>query len=206
MTSNLFDAAARAKIATISGLGEVELVGLIEAFEFIGARFREIILATPSHLKLGPKNITPRDRAAWLSENVEAPARTLLEALDRSDMLASYPGHGDAELRNEQWSDLRILLTKLRAYALSLQGDMTARIADGATVDAELRCDLVFKLADACADAGIPVTRNYVVGKHDKSMASQIIDLACAKIAGAGFATDHHLRDFIKLRAARRAS
>lgn len=206
MTSNLFDAAARAEIATISGLAEVELAGLIEAFESIGARFREIILATPSHLKLGPKNITPRDRAAWLSENVEAPVRALLEALDRSDMLASYPGHGDAELHSRQWSDLRQLLAAIRTYALTLQHDMTARIADGATVDAELRCDLVFKLADACADAGIPVMRNYVVRKHDKSVASQIIDLACAKIAGAGFATDHHLRDFIKLRAATGAS
>lgn len=199
MTSNLFDEAARAEIATISGLAEVELAGLIEAFDSIGARFREIILATPSHLKLGPENITPRDRTEWLSENVEAPARTLLEALDRSDMLASYPGHGDAELNSRQWSDLRKLLAALRTYALSLHGDMTARIADGATVDAELRCDLVFKLADACAKAGLPITRNYWVGERDMSVASRMIDLACTKITGREFATDHHLRDFIRL-------
>lgn len=206
MTSNLFDAAERASIASISALGEAELIGLIEAFEAIGVRFREVILVTPSNLTLGPPNVTPRDRAAWLSVNIEEPTRTLLEALDRSDMLASYPGYGDAELGGEQWSDLRMLLTALQTYAQSLRGDMTARIADGATIDAELRCDLVFQLADACVNAGIPVARNYRVGKYDMSTASEIIDIASAKIAGAGFATDHHLRDFIRLRAATRNS
>lgn len=206
MTSNLFTEADRASIACISGLGAAEVTDLIEAFEVIGARFREVILATPSNLKLGPENNSPRARADWLSENVQAPVSMLLDALERRDMLAAYPGHGDAELSGGQWSDLRVLLARLQAYAESLQSDMAARIADRTTIDAELRCDLVFQLAGACADAGIPVARNYFVGKYDRSAASQIVDLASAKIAGAGFATDHHLRDFIKLRAATKAS
>lgn len=205
MTSSLLDESDHALIASISGLGEAELADLIETFEAIGARFRKVLLATPSRLKIGPKNITPRDRLEWLTENVEVPAKTLLEALNRSDMLASYPGHGGADMDCGQWADLRTLLTSLSDYAETLTSDMKARLADGATVDAELRCDLVFQLAEACVNAGISVSRYYRVGKNDISKASEIIDLVGAKIAGASFATDHHLRDFIKLRAATKA-
>jgi acetylornithine deacetylase/succinyl-diaminopimelate desuccinylase-like protein len=120
-------------------------------------------------------------------------------------MFAFYPERDSTELSEIDWTDLRAGLEKLRAYVRSLQDDIEGRIADGSTINAELRFDLVSQLAAACRDTGLPIARPYVIGKTDKSTASQIIGAACKTITGTQFSIDHHLRDVIKLALAKKS-
>lgn len=197
--SALFNADAVEEIRRISRLSEAELVILIGAFEDIGQHFRQIILATPTSFALGPEDVSGNERCKWLEDNALRHVESLLDAMGKQEMFAPYPLQGSNELSEDEWAALRTGLARLHAYVRSLQDDIEGRIGDRSTINAELRFDLVSRLAAACHNAGIPIARNYVVGKGDKSVASKIIGRACELITGTGFSIDHHLRDVVKL-------
>jgi hypothetical protein len=126
----------------------------------------------------------------------------LLDSIDQRDMLAPWPDAVSSELSDDDLSRLRSLLVRLRQFSEDLCDSLQARTADSSTINAELRFEIVSGLAEACREAGLPLSRHSYPEAGYKSPAPRIIELACKTICGTTFPIDQHLRDYLKLRQA----
>jgi hypothetical protein len=200
----MFDAKTIGEIASISGLGQSELTALKSRFETIGQHFRKVILGVPTNMTLGPSDKASAARQKWLREEVQRPIAQLLDSIDQPTMLASWPDQISTQLTDSERLQLRGLLVRLQSFAEDLCESLQTRTVDSSTINAELRFDLVSRLADACREAGIPIARKYFAGKGNMAPVAQIIQLACKTICGAPFPIDHQLRDYLKLHQAKK--
>jgi hypothetical protein len=176
---------------------------LVERFEAIGQQFRKMILSTPTAFRLGPPDIHPTQWIEWISDEVRSPVDRLLNALGDRTKLSALPDVLPHQLTDHEVDELGRLLRKLRDYAENLDGCLQSRRRDRSTVNAELRAELVWRLAEACEGAGIAVARNHYAGTGDAGVATALIEQACIVICGEKFSVDHHLRDYLKLRLAK---
>lgn len=197
------DREALASIVKKAGLSDAAAHDLTARFMEIGEHFRRVVLRVPSTMRLGPSNLPARRREKLLHRAVIAPADALLHSLEAKGLLEAWPDTIGSELAAPEMAELRRLLHKLRTYANDLSECVADRSADGSTLNAELSYDLVSQLADACDAVGISVTRGYVGGHGNTSLAADAIMVACRAITGGTFPIDDELRQYIKLKQAK---
>jgi hypothetical protein len=200
---NVFDEEALGEIGKISGLPAHQLASLATRLETIGKRFRNIIMAIPTNMGLGPQDRPSSARQAWLLKELQRPLDQLFDAIDQAEMLSPLPERISSELSDEEWSQLRRLLEKVRQFSGDLCDSLQARTADSSTINAELRFEIVSELANACREVGLPLSRHRYRESGYKLPAPRIIEQACKTICGTAFPIDPHLRDYLKLHQAK---
>lgn len=202
-SDRLFDDKFGAMVRKVARLHAPEAATLVERFEAIGQQFRTMILSTPTAFRLGPPDIHPTHWIEWICDEVRSPVDRLLNALSDRAKLSALPDVLPHQLTDYEVDELGRLLRKLRDYAENLDGCLQSRRRDKSTVNAELRAELVWRLAEACEGAGISVARNHYAGTGDAGVSTALIEQACIVICGEKFSADHHLRDYLKLRLAK---
>jgi hypothetical protein len=195
----VFDSEAIEEIGKISRLSASQLAALATRLETIGKDFRAVILSVPTNMRLGPQDKPSSVRQKWLREELQPPLDRVLNAIEQRSMLSSLPDCIPSEPSDDEWSQLRNLLGRLRQFSEDLGDSLEARTADSSTINAELRFDLVSKLAEACKEAGLPASRHRYPESGYVSPTPRIIEVACRAICGATFPIDPYLRDYLKL-------
>jgi len=201
-SDQLFDAQFEEKMCKATGLDDATVAAIAFAFEPIGQHFRKIIETTPTNFPVGPK-MTPKVRLDWLRNDLQPSLDELITTLREPAKLSAKPDSLPSELTEAESLELARLLEKLGRYVDELGDCFQDRIADKSTVNAELRFDLVCRLAEACRNAGVEVSRDLADNKEYQTTTSIILKAACAKICGDSFPLGHHLRDYRTLRRAR---
>lgn len=202
-SDSLFDDNFQAIARERGRLREPDAALLVGRFEAIGQHFRNIILATPTAFRLGAPDVHPKQWIEWVRDEVQSPVDRLLNALGDRAKLSALPDALPDQLTDHEVDELGRLLTKLRDYADNLAGCLQSRRSDRSTVNAELRAELVWRLAEACESVGVVVARNHYAGTGDAGVSTALIEQACHVICGEKFSVDHHLRDYLKLRLAK---
>lgn len=196
---HVFDEAITEKIAEISGLPSEKFAQLQTRLEAIGKHFRTVILTVPTDLSLGPEDSSSSVRQQWLRTRLQRPIDQLLASIEETHMLASWPEAIASALSDEDWSKLRSLLGQLRQFSEELSQNLQSRTSDSSTMNAELRFDLVSKLADACREAGLPLSRHRYDECGYTLPGARVVQLASQTICGEPISIDQHLRDYLKL-------
>ncbi|WP_299192463.1 hypothetical protein [uncultured Erythrobacter sp.] len=200
----MFDAQFENELRKKTGLEPQTTAKLARAFEPIGKRFHKVLETTPTKFEVGPRYITPKKHLEWLEDNAREPLSKLVGALAKREKFSSRPDILASELTEADWTELTRVLGKLDLYSNELSDCIEGRKADKSTVNAELRFELICELADACELAGVEVSRDHHSSGEDTATSAIILKAASARICGKPFTLDHHLRDYLKLRPAKK--
>lgn len=203
-SDQLFDVQFESELCKVTGLDAATVATLARSFEPIGQHFRDIIEATPTDFENGPQDIPRKVRLKWLRTNLQRPLGELNLAISEPAKLSAKPDILPSGLTDSEWTELTRLLDKLSQYSDELCDCFEGRIADESTVNAELRFDLVCKLADACGKADVTVSRDHHCAMEDISAGPIVIRAACKVICGKPFSLDHHLRDYLTFTRAKK--